>query len=93
MDRGVESFGKAFQQALKKQGRKDSVNQLGYCTDNGHMESYFCLRMAELIRETNKSMAELRYVSNISINHFYNNRQLHLGIGRCSTFEFMKMAA
>lgn len=49
-DRGIEFTGKGFRDVLKKHNFKPSVNRLGYCTDNGHMESYFHSLKAELIR-------------------------------------------
>jgi len=93
-DRGIEFTGKVFRQELKKHGLKESVNRLGYCTDNGHMESYFHTLKAELIRGRKfHSMVELRYALNSYINHFYNKKRLHSGIGYCSPIEFEKMAA
>ena len=49
-DRGIEFTGKEFRKELDKHKMKASVNRLGYCTDNGHMESYFHSLKAELIR-------------------------------------------
>jgi len=93
-DRGIEFTGKVFRQELRKHGIKESVNRLGYCTDNGHMESYFHTLKAELIRGRKfNSMAELRYALNSYINHFYNKKRLHSGIGYCSPIEYEKMAA
>jgi len=93
-DRGIEFTGKVFRQELKKHGLKESVNRLGYCTDNGHMESYFHTLKAELIRGRKfKSMSELRYALNSYINHFYNKKRLHSGIGYCSPIEYEKMVA
>lgn len=93
-DRGIEFTGKVFRQELRKHGLKGSVNRLGYCTDNGHMESYFHTLKAELIRGRKfSSMAELRYALNSYINHFYNKKRLHSGIGYCSPIEYEKMAA
>ena len=40
-DRGIEYMGHEFQKMLKQHGIQRSVNRLGQCTDNGHMESYF----------------------------------------------------
>ena len=93
-DRGIEFTGNVFRQELRKYGIKESVNRLGYCTDNGHMESYFHTLKAELIRGRKfNSMAELRYALNSYINHFYNKKRLHSGIGYISPIEFEKMAA
>ena len=93
-DRGIEFTGKGFRSVLDKHKMKYSVNRLGYCTDNGHMESYFHSLKAELIRGRKfNTMEELRYALNSYINHFYNKKRLHSGIGYCSPIEYEKMAA
>jgi len=93
-DRGIEFTGKDFRKVLKKHNMKPSVNRLGYCTDNGHMESYFHSLKAELIRGRKfNSMNDLRYALNSYINHFYNKKRLHSGIGYCSPIEYEKIAA
>ena len=93
-DRGIEFTGKGFRDVLLKHHFQPSVNRLGYCTDNGHMESYFHSLKAELIRgRTFNSMTELRYALNSYINHFYNKKRLHSGIGYCSPIEYEKIAA
>jgi putative transposase len=93
-DRGIEFTGKDFRKVLKKHKFVPSVNRLGYCTDNGHMESYFHSLKAELIRGRKfNSMDDLRYALNSYINHFYNKKRLHSGIGYCSPIEYEKIAA
>lgn len=93
-DRGIEFTGKDFRKVLEKHGIRYSVNRLGICTDNGHMESYFHSLKTELIRGRKFSnMNDLRYALNSYINHFYNKIRLHSGIGYCSPIEFEKMAA
>ena len=93
-DRGIEFTGKDFRKVLKKHKMRPSVNRLGFCTDNGHMESYFHSLKAELIRgRTYNSMNDLRYALNSYINHFYNKKRLHSGIGYCSPIEYEKIAA
>lgn len=93
-DRGIEFTGKGFRSVLKKHNMKPSVNRLGFCTDNGHMESYFHSLKAELIRGRKfNSMNDLRYALNSYINHFYNKKRLHSGIGYCSPIEYEKIAA
>ena len=93
-DRGIEFTGKGFRNVLKKHNMKPSVNRLGFCTDNGHMESYFHSLKAELIRGRKfNSMNDLRYALNSYINHFYNKKRLHSGIGYCSPMEYEKIAA
>lgn len=93
-DRGIEYTGKEFRKELRRHEIKASVNRLGYCTDNGHMESYFHSLKAELIRGRKfNTMDELRYALNSYINHFYNKKRLHSGIGYCSPIEYEKLAA
>ena len=93
-DRGIEYTGKEFRKELNKHKIKPSVNRLGYCTDNGHMESYFHSLKAELIRGRKfNTMDELRYALNSYINHFYNKKRLHSGIGYCSPIEYEKLVA
>ena len=93
-DRGVEFTGKAFRKVLSKHLMRPSVNRLGYCTDNGHMESFFHSLKGELIRGRKfNSMTELRYALNHYINHFYNKKRLHSGIGYCSPIEYEKQVA
>ena len=93
-DHGVEFTGKGFRGVLEKHKMKPSVNRLGYCTDNGHMESYFHSLKAELIRGRKfNTMDELRYALNSYINHFYNKKRLHSGIGYCAPIEYEKIGA
>jgi len=93
-DRGIEFTGHNFTKVLKKHNIKPSVNRIGYCTDNGHMESYFHSLKTELIRGRKfNTMDELRYALNSYINHFYNKKRLHSGIGYCSPIEYEKIAA
>ena len=93
-DRGIEFTGFGFRDALKQHGLLASVNRLGVCTDNAHMESFFHTLKAELIRgRTFDSDDELRFALNSYINQFYNHKRLHSGIGYCSPAECEKMAA
>ena len=93
-DRGSEFTGSVIRKVLAKHKMKASVNRLGYCTDNGHMESFFHSLKAELIRGRKfNSMIELRYALNSYINHFYNKKRLHSGIGYCPPIEYEKLAA
>jgi transposase InsO family protein len=92
-DRGIEFTGKDFRKVLRKHHMQPSVNRLGFCTDNGHMESYFHSLKAELIRgRTFNSMKELRAALNSYINHFYNKKRLHSGISYCSPVEYEMMS-
>ena len=93
-DRGIEYTGHEFRRILAQHGIRASVNRLGICTDNGHMESFFHSLKAELIRGRKfNSMSELRYSLNSYINHFYNKKRLHSGIGYYSPIEYEKLAA
>jgi len=93
-DRGSEFTGKGLRKVLAKHKIAASVNRLGYCTDNGHMESFFHSLKTELIRGRKfNSMPELRYALNSYINHFYNKKRLHSGIGYLSPVEYEKRAA
>lgn len=81
-DRGIEFTGHRFRQELKKHNIVPSVNRLGHCTDNGHMGSFYHSLKDELIRgRVFQFMPELRYALNGYINHFYNHKRLHLGVG------------
>ncbi len=93
-DRGIEFTGYAFRDALVKNKMRPSVNRLGQCTDNAHMESYFHSLKTELIRGRQfTTMNELRYALNGYINHFYNTKRLHSGIGYHSPIEYENIAA
>ena len=93
-DRGIEFTGLRFQAKLKQHRLLPSVNRLGMCTDNAHMESFFHTLKAELIRgHTFQSEQDLRNALNSYINQFYNHKRLHSGIGYCSPVECENMAA
>lgn len=93
-DRGIEYTGHHYRDALKKHHIEPSVNRLGKCTDNGHMESFFHSLKAELIRgRTFKTGSELRASLSSYINHFYNTKRLHSGIGYHSPIEYEKLTA
>lgn len=94
IDRGIEYRGNAFQEQLEKHNIKHSLNRLGHCTDNGHMESFFHSMKAELIRgRVYKTADELRYALSKYVNHFYNSKRLHSGIGYHSPVEYEQRAA
>jgi transposase InsO family protein len=93
-DRGIEYRGNVFQEILKANGIKHSLNRLGHCTDNAHMESFFHSMKGELIRGRHyKSEDNLRYALINYINHFYNQKRLHSGIGYHSPVEYEQIAA
>jgi len=93
-DRGIEFTGQIFRNELKKHGISASVNRLGKCTDNAHMESFFHSLKAELIRgRVFNNMKELRKALSGYINQFYNRKRMHSGIGYLSPMEFESMVA
>jgi transposase InsO family protein len=93
-DRGIEYRGNAFQALLSKHVIVHSLNRLGHCTDNGHMESFFHSLKAELIRgQVYKKEGDLRYALKRYINQFYNQNRLHSGIGYHSPMEYEQLAA
>ena len=88
-DRGIEFTGQQFRKELQKHGIRPSVNRLGKCTDNGHMESFFHSLKAELIRgRVFRTMNDLRAALNGYINQFYNRKRMHSGIGYLSPIEY-----
>jgi transposase InsO family protein len=93
-DRGIEYRSNTYQKALKLYSIRHSLNRLGHCTDNAHMESYFHSMKAELIRGRRyETEGELRSDLRHYINHFYNTKRLHSGIGYCSPIEYERLAA
>lgn len=93
-DRGVEYTAYKYRNKLLEHGMRPSLNRLGHCTDNGHMESFFHSLKAELIRgRVFKSAKELRYALNSYINQFYNHQRLHSGIGYMPPAVYEQMAA
>jgi transposase InsO family protein len=93
-DRGIEYTAFRFQDELKKNGIRHSVNRPGCCTDNAHMESFYHTLKAELIRGTVfDNEDELRYSLNSYINQFYNHKRMHSGIGYVSPAVYEKTAA
>ena len=93
-DRGIEYAAHRFQAVLRKLGIKHSVNRLGHCTDNAHMESFFHSLKAELIRgRWYTSEGNLRLALNSYINQFYNYQRLHSGIGYHPPVVYERMAA
>jgi putative transposase len=93
-DRGIEYRSHAYQKMLRLYSIRHSLNRLGHCTDNAHMESYFHSMKAELIRGRRyETEDELRSDLRHYINHFYNAKRLHSGIGYCSPIEYEQLAA
>ena len=93
-DRGIEFSAFRFRDVLRDHGIKASLNRLGFCTDNAHMESFFHSMKAELIRGRKfHNERELRYSLNSYINQFYNHKRLHSGIGYCPPPEYEQTIA
>jgi len=93
-DRGIEYTAFRFRDALIERGLAPSFNRPGVCTDNAHMESFFHSLKAELIRGREfQGQTQLRYALNQYINHFYNHKRLHSGIGYHAPAEYERMAA
>ncbi len=93
-DRGIEYTAFRFRDELKKHGIRASVNRPGMCTDNAHMESFFHTLKAELIRGRQFfGDHHLRSALNSYINHFYNHKRLHSGIGYVPPAAYEAMAA
>jgi len=93
-DRGIEFNGLRFKAELSRAGIRASVNRLGKCTDNAHMESFYHTLKAELIRGRRFDTKDyLRKSLNKYINHFYNHNRLHSGIGYVTPSEYEVRAA
>ncbi len=93
-DRGVEYMAKVFTAELARYGIKPSLNRLGRCTDNAHMESFFHSLKAELIRARRFETDEIMRASlNGYINQFYNHQRLHSSIGYKAPAVYERMAA
>ena len=88
-DRGIEYMGFRFQQLLRENGFRHSVNRPGYCSDNAHMESFCHNLKAELIRGTVfRGVKSLRKALAQYINRFYNAVRLHSGLGHVSPVQY-----
>ena len=93
-DRGIEFMAYSVQGELKKHGILRSYNRLGYCTDNGHMESFYHSLKGELVRgQRFRNESELRYALQGYIDHFYNRKRLHSALGYASPVEYERIAA
>ena len=93
-DRGVEYTGDDFQQLLKQQGFRHSVNRPGHCTDNAHMESFYHSLKTELIRgSVFKSVKAMRRALAKYINRFYNAVRLHSGLDYFSPIQYERCKA
>ena len=93
-DRGSEYCAYLFQGELSKAGIKPSMNRAGYMTDNAHMESFYHSMKTECVKEAEfKNERELRMILSRYIDHYYNVKRMHSGIGYTSPEKYEKMAA
>jgi len=93
-DGGIEYRSFAYQGLLADYGITSSMNRPGKCTDNAIVESFFHTFKAEFYRgSTFASTAELRRGIFGYINHFYNRKRIHSGIGYLSPEQFEQCLA
>jgi transposase InsO family protein len=73
--RGIEYCAYKYHDTLNRYGILPSVNRLGCCQDNAHMESFFHTLKGELIRNRNiKNGKILKNLVKGYITHFYNKK-------------------
>ncbi len=88
-DAGIEYRSFAYQGKLDDYGIISSMNRPGQCTDNAIVESFFHTFKAEFFRgRTFTTTEELRRGISGYINHFYNRKRMHSGIGYLSPEQF-----
>ena len=88
-DRGSEYGGSRYRQILTQHGIRASMNRIGHCTDNAHMESFFHSLKGEWLKGMSfESSNGLRKCIRDYIVNFYNRVRLHSGIGYLSPDEF-----
>ncbi len=93
-DRGIEYRALAYQAQLAEHGIVPSMNRPGQCTDNAIVESFFHTLKAEFFRgSTFNSTKELRRGIAGYINHFYNRKRIHSGIGYLSPEQYERCVA
>ncbi len=93
-DGGIEYRSFAYQGQLADNGITPSMNRPGKCTDNAIVESFFHTLKVEFFRGTTfTSTEELRRGIAGYINHFYNRRRMHSGIGYLSPEQFEQCVA
>ena len=92
-DRGSEYGSYLLQGELSKARIKPSMNRPGYMTDNAHMESFFhSLKTQSFKGLSFKDERELRVTLSHYIDHYYNVKRLHSGIGYTTPEKYEKMA-
>ncbi len=88
-DGGIEYRSFAYQEQLADCGIISSMNRPGKCTDNAIVESFFHTFKAEFYRGRAFSTTEdLRRGIFGYINHFYNRKRMHSGIGYLSPEQY-----
>ncbi len=88
-DRGAEYRAHNFQDYLRKNNIKASMNRPGCCTDNAEVESFFHSLKADLIRGNRfETMSNLHSKLKGYLNYFYNRQRLHLSLGYKTPAEF-----
>lgn len=93
-DRGSEYGAYLIQNELKRIGIQSSMNRPSHVTDNAHMESFFHSMKTECIHGINfKNESDLRMTLSQYIDHYYNKKRLHSGIGHKNPIEYEAMAA
>lgn len=93
-DQGIEYRSFAYQGQLAEYGIIPSMNRPGKCTDNAIVESFFHTLKTEFFRgRTFTSTEKLRSGISGYINHFYNRKRIHSGIGYLSPEQFEQCIA
>lgn len=93
-DRGAQYCAHGYQNLLRKQGFRVSMNGKGNCYDNSAVESFFKPLKAELVWRRNwQTRREVEIALFEYINGFYNPRRKHSALGWKSPVAFEKRAA
>lgn len=93
-DRGIEYRSLLLRDLLTTHHIVASMNRPGQTTDNAYAESFFHTLKAEFFRgRCFNTTQELRQGLAGYINHFYNRRRMHSGLGYCSPEEYERIAA
>lgn len=93
-DRGIEYRALVLRDLLTTHHIVASMNRPGQTTDNAYAESFFHTLKAEFFRgRCFNTTQELRQGLAGYINHFYNRRRMHSGLGYRSPEEYEQIAA